>query len=82
MSTLRRRFTALAVLVFSTAVAAQSLTAYPDGPRPLSVKWEWALEQAADPQLNTAWIASQFSTELDEKLQIAITSRHDDYYQG
>lgn len=81
MRTVCRGFTASALLIFSTTVISQALTEYPDGPRPLNEKWEWGLGQAADPARNSAWIAYQFNTELDEKIGIAISSFQNDYYQ-
>lgn len=52
----------------SAQLLAQPLIAHPEPERPLAAKWDWALQQPATTVNESRWIAYQFSTVLDEKI--------------
>ena len=71
----------LLALLCTGNASAQTLIPAPDSNAALSEKWGWGSEQASDPDENSAWVAYQFSVEVDEKLGIAISSNENDYRQ-
>ena len=59
------------------SVLAQQLVQKPDSLQSLNEAWSWALNQNTDDY----WVAYRFSTELDERLIVGISSRDDDFIE-
>ncbi|MCG8415849.1 MAG: HEAT repeat domain-containing protein [Pseudomonadales bacterium] len=61
------------------AAGAQTVLEKPASISSLTDAWQWGVEQAQDQ--SAAWVAYGFSALLDEKLQVALSSRHEHYIE-
>ena len=76
----KRSLTLLLLMVTSVTALntpAQQLITRPDSAQSLSESWDWAANQ----NVEAHWVAYRFTTELDERLTVAISSRDHDFIE-
>ncbi len=66
-------------LLLGATTQAQTVTNKPASISSLAQAWEWGLEEVNNQ--SNAWIAFGYTVELDEKLEVGLSSRHDDFIE-
>ena len=66
-------------LLFSSAAYAQTIIDKPATISGLTEAWEWGLSEIGSQ--NDAWMAYGFTTQLDEKFEVGLTSRHEHFIE-